>query len=299
LHTAVTSLLLLFAVFPFAAANVETPPADCAQILTWMASGVPQQRIARLARAHGVEDVVMRDLSRAGASPELLAAVRDSAVEPRGKSLVGCPTSFLEMAIASRQQKFGTAEELARKLIFLHPDNAELRMVMGYLRRRQDDMDEAFDAYSEAKELDPNLPEVHNGLAFIFFRSNDAEDTIGEARTSLSMDPQNAEAHRLLGMGLYLDEKYEAALNAFDEALVRDPMDAEAYFGMGLTQRALGELGAAARAFRRSVQLDPDFGDAARELELVLIEIDRKSQASAARAGVDPVPIDLAIHPLW
>src|SRR5579885_3044169 len=137
-------------------------------------------------------------------------------------------------------------------------------------RLEQIRLDEAFDVYSDAKDLDPANPEVHNGLANVFFGSNDAEATIGEARTSLSIDPQNQEAHRLLGLGLFLDEKYDAAMNAFEEALVRDPHDAGTYFGIGLTERALGELSAAAQAFHRSVQLDPNFGDAQRELELVL-----------------------------
>ncbi len=290
MRTAVSAFLLFVALCSAVAETSLVNPVTCSELLTLLASGVPNQRIARIVSARKIgfayTPATMMVLSRAGMSTNLSNLVQGLASGSHVGADEGCSTSLTEIASSSHAQDFSSAEDLTGKLLRRHPENPALHLALGYLLRQQNNLDEAFDAYSDAKELDPGNPEIHNGLAHIFFASSDAEGTIGEARTALSIDPQNAEAHGLLGLGLFLDEKYDAAMNAFEEALTRDPKDAEAYFGIGLTQRALGQLSSAARAFHRSIQLDPDSGDAQRELELVLIDLDRKDNKSAAGSNL-------------
>jgi cytochrome c-type biogenesis protein CcmH/NrfG len=221
-------------------------------------------------------------LRTAGAEPNLLSLVRGFSHSSPSVSETGCPAALIQIAKLSHEQDFSSAEELTRAEVRAHQQDVNLHLLLGYLLRQQNHLDEAFDAYADAKEVDPGIPEVHTGLAHVFFGSNDAENTIAEARTALSIDPQDGEAHRLLGLGLFLDDKYEAAMNAFEEALIRDPRDAEAYYGIGMTERALGQLNLAAQAFQRSTQIDPDFGDAQSELQKVLAEISEKQKVSSA-----------------
>jgi tetratricopeptide (TPR) repeat protein len=257
-------------------------PIDCDQLLSWMAAGVPSQRLSRLAHERRIEFLptgkAAEALSKAGASPALLKDLRSMSSSDENAP---CSTQLSQAAAFVHQQNYDPAESIIRKLLIADSDNADLHLALGYLRQQQGDLDEGFDGYADAKDLNPGFPEIHNGLSNIFYRSNDAENAIAEARTALSIDPQNAEGYRYLGLGLYADEKYPAALHALQESLVRDPNAAETYYDVGLVQVAEKDLAAAANSYKKAIQLNPGLIEAQAGLRLVLRELE---QAQAALA---------------
>lgn len=295
-------LVLLFAV-PAFGENHEIKPVDCAQLMAWMAGGVSNRGLNHLLLARGLAFQIKEDsakaLSAAGANASLIGAMRTMAPSSSQAEQTDCPAPLVQAAQLVHLQDYEHAEQILRKLLRADPKNPDLHFALGYVRQQQNDLDDAFDEYSDAKDLQPGFPETHSGLSYLFYRSDDGDNAIAEARTALSMDPQNAQAYRYLGLGLYVAEKYQAALHAFEEALSREPEDAEAYYGIGMTQHAEGKLSAAAEAYRQAIRRNPQFWEAHNNLGMVLHELGKIDEANAedrqakhlapseARAGTD------------
>jgi tetratricopeptide (TPR) repeat protein len=287
LRLAVVALLLIST----AMAEARTAKAvDCSQLLTWMVAGIPSQRITRLVAERGIHFRVGQStadlLAGVGAGSDLLAEMRKPGAFAAGMQSGECAGALLQAAESVHQQQYGSAEEIVRKLLVADAENVDLHTALAYLRTQQDDVDQGFDEYSDAKDLDPTFPEIHNGLSDVFYRSNDGENAIAEARTALSIDPQNAEAYRYLGLGLYANENYPAALHAFQESLNRDPGRAETYYDLGLAQSAAKELPQAAESYRHAIRLNPALLEARSKLELVLQELAPKRAAVGDGAKV-------------
>ncbi|HZP63165.1 MAG TPA: tetratricopeptide repeat protein [Terriglobales bacterium] len=266
---------------------------DCEQLLSWMTAGVPNQRISRLVRERGTNFHINSDitqlLSSAGTGGDVPNQWARANVVGRKAS---CPADLLQAAHLVHQKNFDEAQTIVEKRLAAEPDNADLHMALAYIRLEQGDLDEAFDGYSDAKDLDATFPEIHNGLSYIFYRSNDAENAIAEARTALSIDPKNAEAYRYLALGHYLNENYPAALHAVQESLTRDPNCAETFYDKGLIQVAQQNLAGSAESYQRALQLNPGLIEAQAGLRLVRREIQqptaalrgpRKSQSNTAQ----------------
>ena len=275
-------------------AQDRTPKAvNCEQLLSWMTAGVPNQRIWRLVHERGIgfrtNSSTTQLLSSAGAGADVLNQLaKVNVVDPKAS----CPADLLQAAQFVHQQNYDAAQSIVEKRLAAQPGIAELHLALAYIRLEQGDLDEAFDGYSDAKDMNPSFPEIHNGLSYIFYRSNDAENAIAEARTALSIDPRNAEGYRYLALGLYLNENYPAALHAAQESLARDPNCAETYYDKGLIQVAQQDLSGAAESYQRALQLNPGLIEAQAGLRLVRREIQqptaalrgpRKSQANAAQ----------------
>lgn len=285
LRLAVAALLLISTGM---AEDGSARPVECSRLLTWMVAGIPSQRLSRLVTERGIRFHVGQNtaelLASVGAGSDLLTVMRKPGTFAAGTQTEECSTDLLKTAELVHQQHYDSAEAIARKLLVTDPDNVDLHLALGYLRMQQDDVDEAFDDYSDAKDLDPTFPEIHNGLSYVFYRSNDGENAIAEARTALSIDPKNAEAYRYLGLGLYVNENYPAALHAFQESLRLDPNRAETYYNLGLAQSADKRLSAAAASYRNAIRLNPELLEARTKLNLVLHELAPKRAAIGEEA---------------
>jgi tetratricopeptide (TPR) repeat protein len=262
-------------------------PVDCSQLLTWIAGGIPEQRLLRLVRERGRAFPVSINtagiLSGAGLGHDFIDHLGTDATVASGL-LADCPADPATAAQLMRQQNYVGAESMVRKLLVSRPDDPDLHLAFGYLRMQQDDLDEAFDGYADAKDLDATFPEIHNGLSEVFYKSGDAENAIAEARTALSIDPQNAEGYRHLGLGFFASEKYPAALHAFRESLSRDPDNAGTYYDIGQAQAAEKDFAAAAESYKKAIHLNPDLSDARSQLSLVLREL-AEGQKSPAKTS--------------
>jgi len=286
IRIAICALLLTSSVM----AEDRVPKAiDCSQLLTWVAAGIPGQRLSRLVRDRGVSFRPGQNtaglLASMEATNDVVGEIRKGYVSRAGERNVDCPAELMETAELVHRQKYDEAEQVIRKRLTAMPDNPDVHLALGYLRIQQGDLDEAFDAYADAKDLEPEFPEIHNGLAYVFYRSNDAENAIAEARTALSIDPGNAEAYRYLGLGLYESENYKASLHAFEESLSRDPNQAETYYDQGLALAAEKNLAAAAGSYRKAIRLNPELLEARTKLDMILKELGREHEAVAEDAN--------------
>lgn len=273
-----------------------SPRVSLDDIFLWLAGGISNARIARLAANDGVASDA-RDLTAscvrafhdAGANDDLIreisgkSGVRQGSVQSK-KTVQGKPRedvaarkeesggcgAFAEIATLAHSKNWNAAEDAVHIELRKSPDSAKLLFVLGTILRKEDRFDEAYDAFVDSAHLDPSFPETHNQLSYLFYRSNDSDNAIAEARTALSIDPANAEAYRYLGLALYSDGHYEAALNAYEKSLEREEENAEVYFDMGIANRDKGDLRQAAVAYRHALRLRPDYWQAHSNLGVVL-----------------------------
>ncbi len=268
------------------AERIPAKPVDCSQLLTWMVAGIPPQRLLRLSQERGLAFRVNEDVTgalyRAGAKPDFIRELEKVHGSDSERSQETCPAELTRAATFVVQERYDEAEAIIRKQLVATPNNADLYSALGYLRQQTGDLDEAFDAYADAKDLNPESPEIHSGLSYIFSRWNDGANAVAEARTALSIDPNNAEAYRYLGLALFVADKYSAALHALDESLARDPKHAETYYDLGLVQVAESDFQAAEESYRQAVRLNPQLGASQTSLGDLLRELGQQPGAFAA-----------------
>jgi tetratricopeptide (TPR) repeat protein len=240
-------LLIAFAASAPAERN-PSKPLECSQFMAWVIGGVSSQRLTRVAQQRGVAFAVDESAAEAlqvsGAQPELIQSLR--AMHASGNA--SCPAPLAQAGALARQKRYQESEIILRKLLATDSQNAGLHFALAYIRQQRGDWDDAFDHYSDSRDLMPGFPDTHSRLAYVFYRSDEGDNTIAEARTALSMDPQNAEAYRYLGLGLFANSKYDAAMHAFQESLVREPGNADTYYDMGITLHGKGDSRGAAEA---------------------------------------------------
>jgi|SRR5580704_4950960 len=270
---------------------VESQPISSAQLMAWMAAGVPENRLVRIVQERGMTGIPgkeqLRHFESAGAGANLLhtlshlktsAAASTFAPDSKASEI---PETLLQAAIAARGQRFHEAELALRQALTADSENASLHFALGAMLRQQERWDDAFDEIARSAELMPDLAENHSSLAYIFYRLDDGPNAIAEARTALSMDPQNAEAYQFLALGLYSTGQYGAAVHAFSESLARDGNNPDTYYDLGITLHADGNQAAAIAAYRRTIQLKPGFWQAHSNLALIFHEQNQLDDAIA------------------
>ena len=277
--------IFLFGVI-LAAHCSDTQPVTPAQLMAWLAAGIPDNRLVRIIHDRGLTAVPGNDqileFQSAGADANLIKALSGSKASAFANAATSDIPAFLVMsAVDAHAQRFHEAELSLRQALASDPKNAALHFALAAMLRQQELWDDAFDQITVAAELMPDLPENHSTMAYIFYRLDDGPNAIAEARTALSMDPQNGEAYQILALGLYFDYQYGAAVHAFMESLARDPGNPDTYYDLGITLHADGNLTSAISAYRQAIQLNPVFWQAHSNLALVLHEQNRLQEAVA------------------
>jgi tetratricopeptide (TPR) repeat protein len=134
----------------------------------------------------------------------------------------------------------------------------------GRLAMKAERWEEALEAFLEAVDLDPNLPEAYQYLTVWYQQQSSLEKALFYATKSLSIE-KSAPAYTLLGgvqLGLNMVDR---ARESFSNALKMDPNYEEAYFFLGLTY-AENESQRAVELFQKAVDLDPNYAVAHLEL---------------------------------
>jgi Flp pilus assembly protein TadD len=282
------SVFLFLLAVAVAASASQSQPVSSAQLMAWLASGVPGSRLVRIVQERGIASVPgkeqIRQLESAGADANLvrtLNSLKPSEAPSSPATSSEIPAVLVQAATDARAQRFHQAELALRQALSSDPQNAALHFALGTMLRQQERWDDAFDEIARSAELMPDFPENHSTLAYIFYRIDDGPNAIAEARTALSMDPQNAEAYQFLGLGLYSNGQYGAAVHAYFESLARDASDPDTYYDLGITLHADGNLPAAINAYQQAIHLSPAFWQAHSNLALILHEEGKLDDAIA------------------
>jgi len=118
----------------------------------------------------------------------------------------------------------------------------------------------ALSAAQQARQLNPNLPEVHWALGTIYLKTGKYEQAIAETKLGLELAPSADESYRRLGH-VYLAAGRKDAIAAYEKATEINPYYWFNYNYLGAACFQLGEGEKAVNAFRRVTELAPDLPD--------------------------------------
>jgi tetratricopeptide (TPR) repeat protein len=225
---------------------------------------------------------------------------------------------------ASANGDHDSAIGVLEEALIAHGDAAELHAVLGRSFEARGWSGEALAAYSRAVELDPAQAEYHRSRARLLAESAPAEaiDALGRA---VAIDPDDAETYHHLGQAYVRLGEYRLAAQQFERATRLSPSpiyrlalagaltrlgdpnaqaelkalaasqldDAWLCLELARLQVAGGQLTDAMATYMRAVQLDPEFGEAWRELGLLqLVQADAASAVEALAKAVRIAPDD-------
>lgn len=82
------------------------------------------------------------------------------------------------------------------------PEDLGIRLALGNLYLRRDDLEEAAGAFSEVIRADPTIAGAHHGMSEVYWRRGQLEEAVAEARRVLAIDPEHRGATYILGSAL-------------------------------------------------------------------------------------------------
>jgi len=233
--------------------------------------------------------------------------------------LLTCAVCLLALAFGckrSGQQSTNNSAGSAVVSNSLEADRGQARELLKNGRElyRNDQDEEAVQAFQQAVKLDPDLAEAHFRLGLGYEalgKSEEAETEYKKAveayRKYLEENENDAEAHYNLGQTYANLAQYSEAIRQYREATKLKDDDADVYYDLGLAHTKLAQYDAAAVAFTKSLEIDPnnyraqDALDEAKE-GIKRIRVGRKHQEDllkkqkeeelkkAAEGGVSPAP---------
>lgn len=182
------------------------------------------------------------------------------------------------------------------------PDNFDVLFHRGKMAFELDLQDEALETFARAEKLEDSRPIIYRYLGQALVRAEQKEKAIDAFKAAVRNDPEDALSLSQLGV-LFLEKETdpEVALSLVRQSVDLDPTNGlfrhrlaraltstgnlteaeaeyrqtldmgvrsrEVYFELGLILRQLGQDEEAADFFRSSLDLDPEFKPAAREME--------------------------------
>lgn len=172
-------------------------------------------------------------------------------------------------AIMEALESWHNLLELKREPVFL--------CRYGLVAMEAGDSQQAREAFLEAIDLEPSLPNAHELLGIWYQDQGMPQEALRSFKASLDLEATPGRYTLLGATQLKLGMVAEARKN-FHKALEMDPHNDEAYYNLGLTF-SQDEPDAAITLFRKALELDPEFAAAHSELGQTLRRIDENTKA--------------------
>jgi len=157
--------------------------------------------------------------------------------------------------------------------------------------------DKAADDYQKILQHDANNPVALANLASVEVEQNKIPDADKHIQAAVAQTPNDAFDLTILGRVKFAEADYDASLEALERAAKLDPKNAqvENFLGVALAEKGLRTQ--AETAFRKAIQIEPDYGDAHKNLTIFyltarppMVELARWHYEKALAAGVPPSP---------
>jgi len=145
------------------------------------------------------------------------------------------------------------------------PAQALAQLEKGKQLYRDDQDSAATEAFQQAIQLDPDLPEAHFRLGLSYEALNKAEEAEAEYRKAvesykkyLESHDDDAEAHYNLGQTYANLHQYTDAIREYRQAVKLKENDADMYYDLGMALTRLAQYNEAVSAFSKSLEIDPE-----------------------------------------
>jgi len=150
---------------------------------------------------------------------------------------------------------------------------------LGLGKMNKDRPDEAITHLTEALEIAPLIPDIHNYLGMAFARKGKVAEAIVQYREAVRLKPDHQAGNFNLAVALNRQGNTEEAITHFEEALRLNPYDAEAHNNLGAAYGKEGKMEEAIDHFREAVRLRPEYMSALYNLGTGLISQGKHEEA--------------------
>jgi len=149
-----------------------------------------------------------------------------------------------------------------RRFALAYAGRADTSMALYFLTNDDSWAAKALSAAEQAKQLNPDLPEVHWALGTVYLQTGRTEEAIAEAKLGLELAPNADESYRRLGEVYLAAGRKNEAIAAYEKAVEINPYYWFNFNWLGVACARLGEGDKAIAAFRRVTELTPDWAPA-------------------------------------
>lgn len=197
---------------------------------------------------------------------------------------------FILGDVLSREGKSKKAIEHFEKVATLDPASAAVYLRLSNEYQKLDKTSEAIANAEKAAAKDPKNLEAHLALGRLYSKDGSFDQAIAQYNIVSSLQPKNSEAPIYIGSLYAAKRDFKKAEQHFNALLKNPNFDSphtvHYYLGvMRLDQKAPKYELAAEKEFKKSLQVRPDFEDAA--VALMNLYLDQRNSAKALALGLD------------
>ncbi len=172
--------------------------------------------------------------------------------------------------IALQTGDYQRAAQFISQALVIEPDDVGALVNLATAQTRLNNAEGALETYHRARDLNPEMPEVHYNLGILYQDEARYADATDSYRQAIALRPNYVEAHYNLGVVLQARHQYDEAAGCYEETLQLDARHTPALTNLGCVRHILGNLDEAARLHNQALALDPGFCEARSNLGRVL-----------------------------
>jgi tetratricopeptide (TPR) repeat protein len=167
-----------------------------------------------------------------------------------------------------------------------NPKDSPAMLLVAMIQDEEKNYAVARDYYEKVIAINPTSSIATNNLAYLYSeRFNELDKAYEMAQRARQLRPLDPRVADTLGWILFKRHEYPWALSLLQESTANLATDADTQFHLGMAHYMMGEEDAARLAIQRSLELDPDFIDAAEARKrLAILSVDPKSAGEAGKS---------------
>jgi len=157
--------------------------------------------------------------------------------------------------------------EYNKALVEQKPNDASLRVQLGYSYFLKGDDDKAIKEYQTAKSLDKDYYAAYLNLAIVYDKQKRTDDALQMATKAAKLAPQDYKSLLLKARSYRKLKMYDKATEALEVANRYKPGNTDVIYETGLVAEDQGKLKDAEDIYKESLSYDPTFKPALEALE--------------------------------
>ena len=176
---------------------------------------------------------------------------------------------LLSNVLASR----GSADQAIaayQRALVSNPSDLRLYIGLASLFETRGEWQQAQDLYKKALQIQPDNPLAANNLAYLMLEhGGDVNVALSLAQTGRRGLPNSPASADTLGWAYYHQGAYNAAVDALQQAVSGDPKNPTYHYHLGMTYEKANNLALAKKQFESTLQISPNYSEAAEIRELL------------------------------
>ena len=166
------------------------------------------------------------------------------------------PIDIVALVALVNQDRLGDAEQKARALLAMYPDDGMLWKILSVAQVRQGK--DALQALRRTAELMQHDAEAHCNLGAALHDQGQWSEALASLERALAIQPDNVDALIDAASVLRALNRAQEAVPLYQRALKRDPRSVEGHNNLGNAFLELGQYAQAAGCYRLALGLKPD-----------------------------------------